>query len=129
MVIEACRGDLLIGKIVGEGRAISCQSSPSPSTDADAYLNSWFSSMTCIPCSYCSFVGFSPIFAKWPLTDMMEGAVGCLVLVEGRRGEDRVAMTQGKSSNTSKVQSYPSIKVPDSHKSAGKDAHHAAAKG
>ena len=32
--------------------------------------------------------------AKWPLTDMIEGAVGCRVLVEGRGGEDRVAMTQ-----------------------------------
>ena len=47
-----------------------------------------------MPCSYCSFVGFSPIVAKWPLTDMIEGAVGCRVLVEGRGGEDRVAMTQ-----------------------------------
>ncbi len=50
--------------------------------------------MTCMPRSYCSFVGFSPILAKWPLTDMIEGAVGCRVLLEGRRGEERVAMTQ-----------------------------------
>lgn len=34
------------------------------------------------------------MFAKWPLTDIMEGAVGCRKLVEGRRGEDREAMTQ-----------------------------------
>ena len=53
--------------------------------------------MTCMPCSYCSFVGFSPIVAKWPLTDMIEGAVGCRVLVEGRGGEDREAMTQEKN--------------------------------
>ena len=41
------------------------------------------------------------MFAKWPLTDMTEGAVGCRVLVEGRRGEDRAAMTQTKTTNTS----------------------------
>lgn len=34
------------------------------------------------------------MLAKWPLTDMIDGAVGCRVLVEGRRGEDRDAMTQ-----------------------------------
>lgn len=40
--------------------------------------------MTWIPCSYCSIVAFSPIFAKWSLTVMTEGAVGCLLLAEGR---------------------------------------------
>lgn len=105
MVVEACWRDLFKGKVIWEGRATSGQSSQTPSTDMDGYLNSWFSSMTCIPCSYCSFVGFSPTFAKWPLTDMMEGAVGCRVLVEGRRGEDRdrVAMTQTKASNKSTI--------------------------
>lgn len=74
--------------------------------NASTYLNSWFSLMTCIPRRYCSFVGFSPIFAKWPLTDIIDGAVGCRVLVEGRRSEVEVeeAMTQTRntsSANTS----------------------------
>ena len=34
------------------------------------------------------------MLARWPLTDMIEGAVGCRVLVEGRRGEDRAAMME-----------------------------------
>ena len=41
------------------------------------------------------------MFAKWPLTDMIEGAVGCRVLVEGRRGEDRAGMARKKSKSTS----------------------------
>lgn len=58
--------------------------------------------MTCMPCSYCSAVGFSPIFAKWPLTDMMVGAVGCRVLLAGRlslrslTGEATAAMMKRK---------------------------------
>jgi hypothetical protein len=40
------------------------------------YLNSFSSSMTCMPCSYCSFVGASPTFAKWPFIVITEGAVG-----------------------------------------------------
>ena len=41
------------------------------------------------------------MFAKWPLTDMIDGAVGWRVLVEGRRGEERAAMTQERRSSTS----------------------------
>ena len=37
-----------------------------------------------MPCSNCSLVGFSPTLAKWPLAVMTEGAVGCLMLFEGR---------------------------------------------
>lgn len=48
------------------------------------YLNSWTSLMTCMPCSKCSLVGFSPTLAKWPLTVMTEGAVGCLGWLAGR---------------------------------------------
>lgn len=39
-----------------------------------------------MPCSYCSAVGFPLALAKWPLTVMMEGAVGCLLFVWGRDG-------------------------------------------
>ena len=39
--------------------------------------------MTCMPCSYCSFVGASPTFAKWPFIVITEGAVGNLEAVEG----------------------------------------------
>jgi hypothetical protein len=49
------------------------------------YLNSFSSSMTCIPCSYCSFVGASPTFAKWPFIVITEGAVGNLEAVDGLR--------------------------------------------
>lgn len=58
--------------------------------------------MTWMPCSYCSFVAFSPTFAKWPLTVMMDGAVGCLLLAGGRfsfvadSGESSAAMMKGK---------------------------------
>lgn len=44
--------------------------------------------MTCMPCSYRSAVGFSLALAKWPLTVMTEGAVGCLLFVWGRDGGD-----------------------------------------
>lgn len=56
--------------------------------------------------------------AKWPLTDMTEGAVGCRVLVEGRRCEDRAAaMTQKKvSSGSTRYQRLQALK------SAAKDA-------
>lgn len=37
-----------------------------------------------MPCSNCSFVAFSPTFAKWPLTVITDGAVGCLLLTGGR---------------------------------------------
>jgi hypothetical protein len=37
-----------------------------------------------MPCSYCSFVGASPTFAKWPFIVIIEGAVGNLEAVEGR---------------------------------------------
>ena len=40
--------------------------------------------MTWIPCSYCSLEDFSPTLAKWPLTVMIDGAVGCRVFDEGR---------------------------------------------
>jgi hypothetical protein len=43
--------------------------------------------MTCMPCSYCCFVGASPTEAKWPFTVMTEGAVGNLEAAEGRRAE------------------------------------------
>lgn len=74
----------------------------------EEYLNSWSSLMTCIPCSKCSFVGFSPTLAKWPLTVMTEGAVGCLVLLVGRapfvaRSGDREAMTEGEYYTTLKA--------------------------
>ena len=36
-----------------------------------------------MPCSYCSFVGASPTFAKWPFIVITEGAVGNLEAVEG----------------------------------------------
>ncbi len=67
----------------------------------DEYLNSWSSLMTCMPCSKCSLVGFSPTLAKWPLTVMIVGAVGCLVLLvgrapfEARSGDKEDAMTEG----------------------------------
>ena len=48
-----------------------------------ACLNSFSSSMTCIPFSYCSLVGASPTFAKWPFIVITEGAVGNLEAVEG----------------------------------------------
>ena len=67
-----------------------------------------------MPCSYCSFVGFSPIFAKWPLTDMIEGAVGCRVLLEGRGGEDRVAMTQESRILLFSMQAQATERVPES---------------
>lgn len=37
-----------------------------------------------MPCSNCSFVAFPPTFAKWPLTVITDGAVGCLLLTGGR---------------------------------------------
>lgn len=37
-----------------------------------------------MPCSNWSFVAFSPTFAKWPLTVITDGAVGCLLLTGGR---------------------------------------------
>lgn len=61
-----------------------------------AYLNSFSSSMTWIPRSYCSLVGASPTLAKCllPLTIVItEGAVGYFVAAEGRRsraGEDMI---------------------------------------
>ena len=85
MVIEAGWRDLFEEEVVRKGRTILRQYlqllgiPPSRS-----YLNSCSPLMTCIPCSYCSLVDFSPMFAKWPLTDITEGAVGCLVLFEGR---------------------------------------------
>jgi hypothetical protein len=62
-----------------------------------AYLNSFSSSMTCMPCSYCCFVGASPTEAKWPFIVMTEGAVEA---ADGRPeeplvlgvGEDMVAV-------------------------------------
>ena len=48
------------------------------------YLNSFSSSITCMPCSYCSFVGASPTFAKWPFIVITEGAVGYREAAEGR---------------------------------------------
>lgn len=61
---------------------------------ASIYLNSLSSSITCMPCSYCSLVGASPTFAKWlfPLIVMTDGAVGNLdAAAEGRLdGEDIV---------------------------------------
>lgn len=52
----------------------------------NAYLNSLSSSITCMPCSYCSLVGTSPTLAKCllPLIVMIEGAVGNLVVADGR---------------------------------------------
>jgi len=40
------------------------------------YLNSFSSSITWMPCSYCAFVGASPTPAKWPFIVMTDGAVG-----------------------------------------------------
>jgi hypothetical protein len=51
-----------------------------------AYLYSFSSSITCMPCSYCSLVGASPTAAKWPFIVITEGAVA-LEAAEGRRGE------------------------------------------
>ena len=51
------------------------------------YLNSFSSSMTCMPCSYWSFVGASPTEAKWPFIVMTEGAVWNRDAAEGRRCE------------------------------------------
>ena len=48
-----------------------------------AYLNSFSSSITWMPCSYCSFVGASPTFAKWPFIVITEVVVGNLEAVEG----------------------------------------------
>lgn len=63
------------------------------------------------------------MFAKWPLTDMIDGAVGCRVLVEGRRGEERAAMTQERSSSTSYKLQVPSSKsvANDAYDVAGVD--------
>ena len=69
-------------------------------------------------------MGFSPILAKWPFTDMMDGAVGCRVLLEGRRGEDRVAMTQARVLGI--CTSYRTFRLG---KSAAKDARDVAGKG
>jgi len=48
-----------------------------------AYLNSFSSSITCMPCSYCSCVGASPTEAKWPFMVVIEDAVGNLDAVDG----------------------------------------------
>jgi hypothetical protein len=48
-----------------------------------AYLNCFSSSMTCMPCSYCSLVGASPTDAKWPFMVITEGAVGNLAAADG----------------------------------------------
>jgi hypothetical protein len=50
-----------------------------------AYLYSFSSSITCMPCSYCSLVGASPTAAKWPFIVITEGAVA--LDVAGGRGE------------------------------------------
>ena len=108
MVFEACRGDFLEGEVLGDGKTAPRQPLLLPRAHGCMYLNSWFSLMTCIPCSYCSLVGFSPILAKWPLTDMTEGAVGCLVLFEGRLslrsrcGEAIAAMMEERYTNQKK---------------------------
>ena len=86
MVIEASLRDFLEGYIAlkcGTGRE-TIVSERVQVAQITTYLNSWSSLMTCMPCSKCSFVGFSPTLAKWPLTVMIEGAVGCRVLLEGR---------------------------------------------
>jgi hypothetical protein len=46
--------------------------------------------MIWIPCSYCSFVAFSPTLAKWAFIVMTEGAVDCLTLGSrrSRTGDD-----------------------------------------
>lgn len=69
------------------------------------HLNSFSSSITCIPCSYCSLVGASPTFAKWlfPFIVMMEGAVGNLeAAAEGRRFGEEESMIEFKDSGVVK---------------------------
>lgn len=46
-------------------------------------MNSFSSSITWMPCSYCSLVGASPTAAKWPFMVITEGAVGNLEAAEG----------------------------------------------
>lgn len=57
----------------------------SPGVKLRPYLNSFSSSITCMPWSYCCFVGSSPTEAKWPFIVMTEGAVGNLEAADGRR--------------------------------------------
>jgi hypothetical protein len=68
----------------------------------NAYLNCLSSSITCMPCSYCSVVGTSPTLAKCllPLIVMMEGAVGNFVVADGRLspvGDDILYKSESRS--------------------------------
>jgi hypothetical protein len=62
---------------------ISTHNSHSSTKEGGTHLNSFSSSITCIPCSYCSLVGASPTPAKWPFIVMTEGAVGYLTAASG----------------------------------------------
>ena len=86
MVVEArlCRAsDLEICVKVGPFQAL-CQYGTSRIGGNFAYVNAFSSSMTCMPRSYCSFVGASPTGAKWPFIVITEGAVA-LDAAEGLR--------------------------------------------
>jgi hypothetical protein len=77
VVVEArlgCASDLEICVKVGPFQAL-CQYGTSKAGGSFAYVNAFSSSITCMPRSYCSFVGVSPTGAKWPFIVMTEGAV------------------------------------------------------
>ncbi len=88
MVVESGLGDFRLLQIhieIGTGRQLlTCGSI---GTGITAYLNSFSSSITCMPCSYCCFVASPPTEAKWPFMVMTEGAVGNLEATDGRRSE------------------------------------------
>jgi len=69
-------GQLEVSVQVRTGTLLARQDRLTGSPLLHAYLNTFSSSITCIPCSYCSLVGASPTPAKWPLTVIIEGAVG-----------------------------------------------------
>lgn len=84
MIVEPSLSHLLEGQIFRKSRAmkiISCRLHLP--REYLPYLKSWSSLMTCIPCSNCSAVGFSPILANRPFM-IFGGAVPCLVVL-GRR--------------------------------------------
>ncbi len=88
MIVETRLRRLSLLEVCIEVRAVKAfLVIPYATCSGETYLNSFSSSMTCMPCSYWSFVGTSPTEAKWPFIVMTEGAVGYRDAAEGRRCE------------------------------------------
>ena len=94
MVIEAClrRAGLLKKNI--EVRATRKSVLQVAKVLPGAYLYSFSSSITCIPCPYCSLVGASPTAAKLPFILITDGAVA-LDAAEGRCGDSEPPLLMG----------------------------------